>query len=125
MARRKVSWYVDEHQRLKDERDDLLQLVNEVKKKISKVESDALERFGREEIEGVRGELATGFIEEREHYNITDRRKLDAYIKRTGHMELLQGRVSSEAYRELAAQGKKPAGVGVFHKVSFRTRRRY
>ena len=123
-VRKTVGWYVDEHQRLKNERDALLEEVNAVKKKITALEDEALEKFDKEDIQGVRGELATGFIEERDHYNIADRRKFEAYIKRTGHMELFQGRVSAEAYRELVAQGKKPAGVGVFHKVSFRTRKR-
>ncbi len=129
MARKKrlkktVGWYVDRHQELKDERDALLEEVKTVKKEISDLEEAALEKFGKEEIEGVKGELATGYIEERDHYNISDRRKFEQYIKRTGHMELFQGRVSAEAYRELLAQGKKPAGVGIFHAVNFRTRKR-
>jgi hypothetical protein len=123
-TRKTVGWYVDAHQKLKDERDELLEEVNAVKKEITTLEEKALEKFGKEGLEGARGENATGYIEERDHFNIADRRKFEQYIKRTGHMELFQGRVSAEAYRELLAQGKKPAGIGVFHKVSFRTRKR-
>ena len=123
-TRKTVGWFVDEHQRLKDERDELLNEVKVVKKDIENLENQALEKFGKEGLEGARGENATGYIEERDHYNISDRRKLDAYVKRTGHMELFQGRVSAEAYRELLAQGKKPAGVGIYHAVNFRTRKR-
>lgn len=119
-----VGWYVDEHQRLKNDRDELLAEVSVVKKQITSLEEEALKKFDKEDIQGVKGELATGFIEERDHYNISDRRKFEQYIKRTGHMELFQGRVSAEAYRELVATGKKPAGVGVYHATSFRTRKR-
>ncbi len=129
MARKKkviktVGWYVDEHQRLKDERDEALAVVTEKKQEISALEEEALECFDKEEINGTKTENATGYIQEQDHYNIQDRRKFETYIKRTGHMELFQGRVSAEAYRELVASGKKPGGVGVFHKVSFRTRKR-
>jgi len=119
-----IGWYIDEHQRMKDERDELLTQVNAVKARITAHEDEALKKFGKEDIQGSKGDLATAYIEDREHYNIADRRKFEAYIKKTGHLELFQGRVSAEAYRELLAQGKKPAGVGVFHQVSFRTRKR-
>ncbi len=129
MAKRKrtvknVGWFVDQHQRLKTKRDALLDQVSAIKKEITALEEEALAKFGKEDIQGVRGELATGYIEETDHVNIQDRRKFDQYVKRTGHFELFQGRVSATAYRELTSQGKKPAGVGVFHKVAFRTRKR-
>ncbi len=124
MARRKIGWYIDTHQELKDERDELLAEVDVVKKKIAKHEELTLERFNKEDIDGAKGELATGYIEEVDRYSLKDRRKFEAYIKKTGHFELFQGRVSTTAYRELLALGKKPAGVGVFHQINFRTRRR-
>lgn len=130
MAKRKkrtvknMNWYVDEHQRLKVVRDALLDEVKAIKAHIAAHEEEALEKFGKEDLQGVKGELATAYIEEREHFNISDRRTFEKYVKRTGNLQLFQGRVSSEAYKELRAQGKKPAGVGTFTKTSFRTRKR-
>ena len=94
-ARRTVQWFIDTHYTLKQERDELLAEVKEVKKEIDKVADEALERFGKEGIEGARGAQATAYIEERDHFNMEDRRKFEAYVKRTGHFELFQGRVSA------------------------------
>ena len=121
---RNVNWFVDAHYKLKQKRDALLDKVGDVKKDIEKLEAEALHKFGKEGIEGARGSLATGYVEERDHVRVADRRALDAYVKRTGHLELFQNRVSAEAYRELLAQRKKPAGVEIYTSVNFRTRKR-
>jgi hypothetical protein len=121
---RNVNWFVDAHYKLKQKRDALLGKVDDVKQDITKLEAEALHKFGKEGIEGAKGKLATGFIQELDHVRIADRRALDAYVKRTGHMELFQNRVSAEAYRELLAQRKKPAGVEIYTSVHFRTRKR-
>ena len=121
---RNVNWFVDAHYKLKMKRDVLLDKVNDVKADITKIEAEALHKFGKEGIEGAKGRIATCYVEERDHVRVSDRRALDAYVKRTGHMELFQNRVSAEAYRELLAQRKKPAGVEIYTSVNFRTRKR-
>ena len=124
MAKRNITWFINKHQDLKEERDELLNEVKVVKKKIEKLEGEALVKFDKEDIEGAKSEYATAYIEEREHLSIADRRTFEKYVKRTGFMELFQNRISIEAYRELVAQGYKPAGVGSYTEVNFRTRRR-
>lgn len=123
-SKQPIGWWVDEHQRLKSEVDELQQKLNEAKRELNEFAEKALEKFGKEGLEGARGEHATGFVEERDHFNISDRREFEKYVKRTGHLELFQGRVSAEAYRELSSQGKKIPGVGIFTKRTFRTRKR-
>lgn len=121
---RNVNWFVDQHYKLKQKRDKIQEQLNDVKKDIEKLEGEALHKFGKEGIEGAKGRLATGFIQELDHFRVADRAALDKYVKRTGHLELFQNRVSSEACRELMAQRKKPAGVEIFTSVHFRTRKR-
>lgn len=119
-----VGWYIDEHQRLKDERDEIIQELVAKKAEIAEHADEALEHFSRDQIVGAKGDYATGYIEEKDVFKIEDRKKFDAYVRRTGHNELYQNRVNAEAYRELLALGKKPAGVEPFTVVNFRTRKR-
>lgn len=121
---RNVNWFVDEHYKLKMQRDKLKEKWDDKKEEIEKLEAEALHKFGKEGIQGAKGKKATGFIQELDHVRVSDRRALDAYVKRTGHLELFQNRVSGEAYRELLAQRKKPAGVEIYTSVHFRTRKR-
>lgn len=121
---RNVNWFVDTHYKLKQQRDKIQEKLNEKKVEIEKLEAEALHKFGKEGIEGARGRLATGFIQELDHFRVADRNSLDKYVKRTGHLELFQNRVSAEACRELMAQRKKPAGVEIYTSVHFRTRKR-
>jgi len=119
-----ASWFIDQHYALKMKRDGFEAKKKEVNKAIEKLEAEALHKFGKEGIEGAKGKKATGFIQELDHIKIADRRALDKYVKRTGHLELFQNRVSSEAVKELWAQGKKPAGLDTYTSVHFRTRKR-
>ena len=81
---RNVNWFIDTHYKLKQKRDKLKEQAKEVQKDIDKLEGEALHKFSKEGIEGSKGRLATGFIQELDHYNVADRRKLDAYVKRSG-----------------------------------------
>lgn len=121
---RNVAWFIDHHYALKMKRDALEAKKKEVQKDIDKLEAEALHKFGKEGIEGGKGRKATGFIQELDHIKIGDRNALDKYVKRTGHLELFQNRVSGEAVKELWAQGKKPAGLETYTSVHFRTRKR-
>lgn len=123
-----VNWYVDTHYALKVKRDKLKDKVKEVVDDIEKLEGEALHKFGKEGIEGAKGKKATGFIQELDHYNVADRRKLDAYVKRTGHFELFQNRVSGDAVQDIEATSKRfkrsAAGIGLYTSTHFRTRKR-
>lgn len=48
--------------------------------------------------------------------------QLYAYIKKTGHFQLLQRRVSDPTYRELLEAGKKVPGLQPFTKVRINLR---
>ncbi|MCK5644856.1 MAG: hypothetical protein KAJ19_28915 [Gammaproteobacteria bacterium] len=123
-----VNWYVDEHYKLKMKRDALEKRKKEVISDIEKLEGEALNKFGKEGIEGAKGKKATGFIQELDHYNVADRRKLDAYVKRTGNFELFQNRVSGDAVQDIEATNKRfkrsSAGIGLYTSTHFRTRKR-
>lgn len=125
---RNVNWFVDAHYALKMKRDKLEDKVKDVKADIEKMEDEALHKFGKEGIEGAKGRVATGFIQELDHYNVADRRKLDAYVKRTGNFELYQNRVTGTAVEELMEANKrfsmKGAGIGLYTSTHFRTRKR-
>lgn len=125
---RNVNWFVDAHYALKVKRDKLEEKVKEVKHDIEKIEGEALHKFSKEKIESAKGKKATGFIQKLDHYNVADRRKLDAYVKRTGNFELFQNRVSGEAVLDIEATNKrfsiKSAGIGYYESTHFRTRKR-
>lgn len=125
---RNVNWFIDTHYKLKQKRDKLKDQAKEVQEDIDKLEGEALHKFGKEGIEGCKGRLATGFIQELDHYNVADRRKLDAYVKRTGNFELFQNRVSGDAVQDIEATNKRfklaAAGIGLYTSTHFRTRKR-
>ena len=125
---RNVSWFIDEHYKLKQKRDAYEAKKKEMIKEIEKLEAEALHKFGKEGLEGAKGKKATGFIQELDHYNVKDRRKLDAYVKRTGNFELFQNRVSGSAVEEIAASNSRfkleSAGLGLYTSLHFRTRKR-
>lgn len=125
---RNVSWFIDEHYKLKQKRDAFEAKKKLVVKDIEKLEDEALHKFGKEGLEGAKGKKATGFIQELDHYNVADRRKLDAYVKRTGNFELFQNRVSGAAVEELQAASSRfkltSAGLGLYTSLHFRTRKR-
>jgi hypothetical protein len=125
---RNVNWFVDAHYSLKVKRDKLEEKVKEIKRDIEKLEGEALHKFSKEKIEKASGRKATGFIQGLDHYNVVDRRKLDAYVKRTGNFELFQNRVSGEAVQDIEATNKRfkmsAAGIGMYTSTHFRTRKR-
>ena len=123
-----VNWYVDTHYKLKQKRDALEEKVKEVKAEIEAIEEEALRKFGKEGIEGARGRIATGYIQELDHYNVENRAKLDAYVKRNGLLHLFQNRVSKAAVEELMHDKPRfklaTAGLGQYTSVHFRTQKR-
>ena len=126
--------FVENHYRLKELRDRLEEEVKLLKDEIAEIEEDALKSYDKQNLEGAKGRTALGFIEEREFYNVADRRELDKFVKRTGHYELYQNRIRPEAVREIFDDADDPgeidraklkkAGIGTFTSINFRTRKR-
>lgn len=123
-----VGWYIDRHYRLKEQRDKLIDELNAKKEEIEVLAEEALEKFTRNDIVGAKGRFATGYIQDRDVYSVSDRSKLDAFVKRTGLLEVYQNRVTSEAVDDILEMKPRltPASLGldVFTIVNFRTRRR-
>lgn len=127
-ANKSVQAFADYHYALKMKRDALDDLEDGIKAIMALVEEQAQAKYEKEGIEGARGANATAFIQELDHYNVEDRRKLDRYVKRTGNFELFQNRVSGTAVEEIQAVNKrfkpKSAGIGLYTSTHFRTRKR-
>lgn len=123
-----VQSFADCHYALKQKRDALNDLVKQVKAVLAKIEEEAKVKYEKEGIEGARGENATAFIQELDHYSIEDRSKLDAYVKRTGNFELFQNRLSSAAVEEIQANNGRfkieSAGISMYTSKHYRTRKR-
>jgi len=127
-ANKSVNGFADYHYALKMKRDALKDLTDQVKAILEKIEGEAKAKYEKESIEGARGEAATAFLQELDHYGIEDRSKLEKYVRRTGNFELFQNRVSSSAVEEIQATNKrfkiKSAGISLFTSTHFRTRKR-
>lgn len=123
-----LGWYVDTHYKLRVKKSAIRKKLADINEELEDLEGSALDKFGKEKLLGAKGKLATGFIIERDLPSVSDRKKLDRYIKRTGHTQLLSNYVNGEAYREITAliRGSKKSipGIKVFSKVDFRTRKR-
>lgn len=127
-AKSKVQGFADTHYAVKKLRDNLEKQRKKIYAIQERIEVEARAKYEKEGIEGARGDAATAFLQELDHYSIDDRTKLDRYIKKNGNFELLQNRVSVAAVEELlAAKPKlKLSTLGVHHSTSkhFRTRKR-
>lgn len=127
-VRKTIGWYIDRHYRLKMQRDDLIDKLNDKKEEIEILADEALDKFTRNDILGARGRFATGYIQDRDVYSVSDRSKLDAFVKRTGLFELYQNRVTNEAVEEILATRSRTnvdsMGLESFTLVNFRTRKR-
>ena len=81
--------------------------------KMAKVEAALLKHLNESGAEAVRTEHGTAFLTRKMRPSIRDFGALREYILKTGHVDLLQRRVSTEALREL----RKPDADGVVHEV--------
>jgi hypothetical protein len=124
----KVQQFADTHYAVKKLRDGLEVQRKKLYAIQERIEGEARAKYEKEGIEGARGEAATAYLQELDHYGIDDRTKLDRYIKKNGNFELLQNRVSVAAIEELMAVKPKLklSTLGVNHTTSkhFRTRKR-
>jgi hypothetical protein len=127
-AKSGVQRFADIHYGLKQRRGALEDVRKRIYAILERVEIEARAKYEKEGIEGARGEAATAFLQELDHYNVQDRSKLDRYVKRTGNFEIFTNRISGTAVEEIMANNKrfKPESAGIAHSTSkhFRTRKR-
>ena len=102
---------------LRDERLRIGAELAHVKEKEDFVEAAIFNKFGKQDLEGARGKQAQASISRRESPRIEDDQRFFAYVKRTGQIDLLQRRLSSEAVKERWKAGKEVPGVGKFTKI--------
>lgn len=80
------------------------------------VEERVLRRMEEEKSSGVKSAKASASITLQTVATVEDWKKVDAYIKKTGALHLLQRRIFDAAYREILEGGKKVPGVSPFTK---------
>jgi len=78
-----VQEFADLHYQLKQRRDALEKMKKRIGSILERIEGEARDKYEKEGIEGARGENATSYLQDLDHYSIADRDKLDKYIKRT------------------------------------------
>lgn len=76
-----------------------------------------LAMFKKSDLEGGKGKVGQGNIVNSDVPTVKDKKKFYAYIKKTGAFDLLQGRLSSEAFRARWDAGKNVPGVEKFQVV--------
>lgn len=90
--------------------------VKIIEAEYSDIEAKLMARFEAEGTTKGAGRNASASITPTVVGNVTDREKLNAFIKKTGYFHLLQGRLSDPAIRELFDKGVKIPGCEPFTK---------
>ena len=85
----------------------------EHEEKMEKVEAVLMKHLNESGAEAVRTEHGTAFLARKMRPNLRDFEALSKYILETGHVDLLQRRISADALREL----RKPDANGVVTEV--------
>lgn len=88
------------------------------------VEEKIFDMFGKSELEGAMGKLATASIQRVNVPTLKDWNKFSAYVKKNDAFDLLQRRLSSEACRLRWDAKKDIPGVEVFTRVSLKLTKR-
>lgn len=92
--------------------------VEELKADEADLERHIFNTFGKQELRGAKGTVASASIKEENVPTMEDWEAFRAWVVKTKSWDLLQKRLSSTAVRERWNAGKEVPGVGVFHKMS-------
>lgn len=97
----------------------------EVRKEYEAQEKKVFDQFSKNELEGAAGKLVEARVNRQTVYNISDPKKLYAYIQKTRSFDLLQRRVNNSTANELSQGGKKPVpGLKPFELVKLKLKAR-
>lgn len=113
----KIGTMIDKYIRLDDAVKEVDVKLKKAKEKRTECADFILSRYVKEDIRSARGKLGQISRTERNVPSVFDWDKLCAYVKRHNAFELLQKRVTQEAYKERVDAGKKVPGVEIFTKI--------
>lgn len=94
--------------------------VSAMKKKIDEAENKLLARVQKSKLDGASGKIARAVVDKDEIPRIDDYEALSKWIKKKDAFDLLQKRISKEAWKLRVDEGIKVPGVSVFNKVSLK-----
>lgn len=92
--------------------------VEELKADEADLERHIFNTFGKQELRGAKGSVASASIKEDNVPTIEDWDVFFEHVKKTKSWDMLQRRLSTTAVRERWKSNKEVPGVGVFHKMS-------
>ena len=111
---------IDEIAKLQLKQDEYESKVNAIKAEIVKKKETLLKRIKKSDLNGASGALGRAVIDDEDIPNVEDFDKLCQYAAKTKSWDLLQKRVSKEAWRLRVAEGKKVPGVTTFRRIALR-----
>lgn len=105
---------IDRLYQLREERLDHQHKAEELQAQFTALEEHVLKEYKKAGLEGARGKRAQCSVSVKTVGRITDRDKLEAYVKRTGAFELITYQMNNKAYRERLDDKKTVPGVAPF-----------
>lgn len=120
MSNAAVGKAIDEIAKLQKHQDEFEAKANAIEKQIKEKKEKLLGRLKKSKLDGATGALGRAVVDEEDVPNVEDFQKLCAYAAKTKGWDLLQKRVSKEAWRARIADGKKVPGIKIFHRVALR-----
>lgn len=100
------------------ERQALAKQLSDMASEETELENHIFNAFGKQELRGAKGAIATASIKEDNVPTIEDWDVFFEHVKKTKSWDMLQRRLSTTAVRERWKSNKEVPGVGVFHKMS-------
>ena len=120
MANLSVGKAIDEIAKLQLKKIRIEITVKVIDQEISKKKEVLLGKIKKSFLHGAMGALGRATVDEEDVPTVEDFEKLCNYAAKKKDWDLLQKRISKEAWNLRLAEGKKIPGVGVFHRVSLR-----
>lgn len=103
---------------LREQRSALNRQAEEIETNEKAIKAFLIATLPKGEASGIAGMIARISIETKEIPIITDKKKFQAYIKKTGAFELMQGRISEAAITEQWQAKKTIPGIGKFNAIT-------
>lgn len=119
-----VGELIDAYYRLREERNEVMNEVKEMNRKLEVLKLAITEKLEEQGLEGGRGHEATGSISESIVGSLQDYEKFSQFVYRHKKIHLLEKRISVPSFREeLELRGEVP-GVEPFTKIKLNVQKR-